>query len=394
MKNTHIPEGLLRGYLDQEVPVEEMKQIRQHLVGCPHCQVALQTLRLRAQEVDQRLVGLSSIRPAASMPPSTAFSRFNLYCNQKEVPDMLHKLFAPRFRLAWIGISLILILSLSMAFPSVRAIANSFLGLFRVQSIKVVQVDPGNLPDQLSSSSTLESLFAEDVHTEMNGKLVTVTNVAEASAQAGFDVRLPAADGSPRLEVMPGGKMSVKVDLGKARAVLKEIGRTDIQLPAELDGAQVTVDIPKVVTASFGDCPSTQDVQSFNPDPTDPDIQATFGACTVFTQMQSPTVNAPEGLDINKIGEALLELLGMSPADAAHFSDNIDWTTTLVVPLPSYIGATFQDMPVDGVTGTLILQNEGQSSRYLLMWVKNGMVYALSGPGNSVQAARLAGSFK
>ena len=71
----------------------------------------------------------------------------------------------------------------------------------------------------------------------------------------------------------------------------------------------------------------------------------------------------------------------MSPEDAAHFSQNIDWTTTLVLPIPSY-GTSYQDYTVDGVTGTLILQTgNGQSSQYMLMWVKDGIVYALTGPG-------------
>jgi hypothetical protein len=82
----------------------------------------------------------------------------------------------------------------------------------------------------------------------------------------------------------------------------------------------------------------------------------------------------------------------MSPDEAAHFSSNIDWTTTLVIPIPLY-GTQYKELPVDGVTGTLIL-TEGEIYQYLLMWVKDGMIYALSGPGDSSTALSIAASIE
>lgn len=114
----------------------------------------------------------------------------------------------------------------------------------------------------------------------------------------------------------------------------------------------------------------------------------------MLVQLVSPTVSAPPGLDLVKIGQAFLEVLGMSPQEAAHFAANIDWATTLVIPIPRF-GTRYQDVVVDGVNGTFIQEDvEGPARRYLLMWAKDGIVYALTGPGGVQAALEVASSLK
>jgi hypothetical protein len=109
-------------------------------------------------------------------------------------------------------------------------------------------------------------------------------------------------------------------------------------------------------------------------------------------QLASPTADVPQGLDIAKIGEAFLELTGMTPDEAAHFSKNLDWTTTFVIPIPRN-KATFMDVNVDGVSGTYIREEYRNSSgQYLLIWVKDGIVYTLAGSGSASSAVDIANS--
>ena len=42
--------------------------------------------------------------------------------------------------------------------------------------------------------------------------------------------------------------MSYKVNLAHVQAILDKLGRSDIQLPVGIDGAQVTVDLPAIVS--------------------------------------------------------------------------------------------------------------------------------------------------
>jgi hypothetical protein len=115
-------------------------------------------------------------------------------------------------------------------------------------------------------------------------------------------------------------------------------------------------------------------------------------------QLASPTVSTPPGADISQVGEAFLQLLGLSPAEAQHFAQTIDWSSTLVIPLPQD-AASFRDVTVDGVPGVLIQSNPRASggpryAHYTLFWEKNGTVYSLSGTGDPTRAAELANSLR
>ena len=94
---------------------------------------------------------------------------------------MFKKIFSRTARPVWAGMGLIAILALALAFPPVQAIANSFLGLFRVEQVAVVQVNPVDLPQDFASSTNLEAIFAEDVQVTGQGEPQAVAS-AEALA--------------------------------------------------------------------------------------------------------------------------------------------------------------------------------------------------------------------
>lgn len=296
-------------------------------------------------------------------------------------------------RPVWAALAVVVVLAVALAFEPVRAVANSFLGLFRVEQIRVVQVDPGQLEQQFGSSSQLEQMLTDHMQVQPRGEAQDVASAEEASNLTGIPVRLPAlAEGEQSITVQPGGDVTFNIDLELVRAVLKDIGKEEVALPADLDGAAVEVNIPDGVIAMYGDCKSKEiDGLEARPDPDVPSDAVDDSNCTTLMQAHSPTISAPPGLDMAQIGEAYLQLLGMSPDEAASFASNVDWTTTFVIPIPRY-GVDYQDVQVDGVTGTLLLRRGWD--RYMLLWAKNGILYVLSGPGDADNALELASSLK
>jgi hypothetical protein len=297
-------------------------------------------------------------------------------------------------RPVWAGILGVAILAIALTFAPVRAIANSFLGLFRVQQIQVVEVNPGNLPEQLGSSAQFEAMFTQDVQFQDQGEAQKVANAAEAGNVAGIAVRLPQEiQGEPVLAVQPGGSANMTVNVEHVRALLVEIGRSDIEVPDLLDGAQISIQVPAGVLAQYGEC--QLDAEQARQQGFDPDDQslAFLSECTTLLQMPSPTIQAPPGLDVQKIGEAYLQVLGMSRAEAEQFARTVDWATTFVIPIPRY-GADYQEVSVDGMTGSLILKTGDGYAQYMLVWVKDGVVYVLTGPGTADAALAIASSLK
>jgi len=289
--------------------------------------------------------------------------------------------FAKRYRPAWVAAAFVLVLTLTFTVPPLRAVAENFLALFRVQTIEFVEFNPLNLPDDQTLESAaveIERLLNEEAVFEQKGETQTV-DAATARSLVAFPVRLPGAleDDVHQIDVQPGVHIAMQVDLARIRTLLEGLGYQNIALPDSLEGADVGVDIEPSVTASYGACSS----------------QARDD-CTLFIQMRSPNVTAPPELDVEQLGQLYLRMLGMTAREAARFSKNIDWTTTLVVPIPSD-QTKYEDVAVDGVMGTFIqARNQKQSPEYALMWLKDDVVYALIGSGNKSSALDIAASLK
>ena len=174
---------------------------------------------------------------------------------------------------------------------------------------------------------------------------------------------------------------------------MDELGISDPKLPAELDGAEVSLELPVAVAAAYGACEVSPEMvreAGVDPDGPIPDLSK----CITLTQFPSPEISAPPGLDIARIGQSFLQVLGMTPEEAAQFGQSVDWTTTLVIPIPRY-GTEYQEVLVDCVEGTLIMQSQrSEFPHYLLIWIKDGIVYALTGPGDVQSAVELANSLE
>jgi hypothetical protein len=97
-------------------------------------------------------------------------------------------------------------------------------------------------------------------------------------------------------------------------------------------------------------------------------------------QMTSPQVNIPPGIDLTAIGEAGFKFLGMPGADARRLAQSIDWTSTLVIPVPTNV-VQYREVTVDGVPGLLIEHRAGASGRRAasILWQKNGILYGIEG---------------
>lgn len=295
---------------------------------------------------------------------------------------MFKTLFAKRYRPAWAALALVLALSIAFSFAPVRTLAANLLALFRVQQIQFVQVNPANIPseDTLETAlRALETMTEDDINLTSNGDLYEI-DLAAARALPDFKTRFPTAlSGEPQVTVRPRIQATMRVDLDRLQDLMIELGYGEIALPQSLDGAQVSIDIGTLVTARYGACGEN----------------ATRASCTPLFQMPMPVLSAPDELDIDRLGRAYLQMLGLSSSEAEQFSRRVDWLTTLVLPIPQTSNLSYQDVSVDGVAGTLVASRSGQrDSEYLLTWIRDGIVYALTGAGEADEAIKIANSMQ
>ena len=84
-------------------------------------------------------------------------------------------------------------------------------------------------------------------------------------------------------------------------------------------------------------------------------------------------MNYPADVDPTVLGEALLQVLGTEPAEARRIAQSIDWTSTLLLPVPQDLGS-FREVTVNGVSGVL-LEPFDPESESALIWQKDGMLF-------------------
>jgi hypothetical protein len=383
----HPNDDALRAYSDHELT--DMAGAATHLAGCGVCRDRLDVVQDRAGRVAAHLASLDPGPDAAPRPAVMALAQFNARrqaAAHKEKSTMFNRLFAPRLRPAWIGAGLVLALALALSFQPVRVWAGNLLGLFRVQQVVVLPVDNTRLSaitgdDALGQQ--ISQMMSDSVKvTQDPGDPMAVPDAKAASDTAGFQVRLPASrSDAPKLTVQRAAAFEFVANRDRAQGILDQAGFTDVQLPASVDGALIKVNIPAGVTAAYGDCPKLDDESSVKGS-----IGRTMQNCIILAQIPSPTVVAPPDLDVAPLAQIALQFTGMTAEQAQAFSQSVDWTSTLVVPIPRN-GAKYAQVPVDGVTGSLIQRPLDDAPEYALIWVKNGIIYAIGGLGNNVDTA-------
>jgi anti-sigma factor RsiW len=393
----HLNDETLRAYLDQEAG--DSGGAAAHLQTCPDCRARLATLQSRAAQVKTRLAALDPTPAEAPRSAQLAYAQFTarqVAVSGKERFPMLKSIFSPRLRPVWAGLAIVALLAGALSFAPVRAWAGEILALFRVQKIVVLPIDTTRLTE-LGNDDTvgkqISNLLSDSIEvTKKAGKPKAVADAAQASQAAGFAVRLPTnRKDAPQIIVQDGTAFQAVIDRARAQALLDDAGLTDLKLPASLDGTTIKVDIPAGMTAGYGDCPKLDeegDGQGKN------SPARRMANCVLLAEIPSPSVNAPPDLDVQQLAEIGLQFTGMSAKQAHDFSQTVDWTSTLVIPIPRN-GSTYKQVAVDGVTGYLIQRPASDAPQYALVWLKDGVIYAIGGFGSDTAGAlAMANSLK
>ena len=386
----HLSEDVLQAYQDRELPEEQMQAARQHLEVCHTCQELLSRIERSQSETRKHL---DTLIPGPEEFPETSTL---LQKVQTAEPDIMAR--KSRWKPAWAAIMAICALTAALYLKPVRVWATEFLSLFRAQRITVLRIDPASVQQLESglfgreSERRIEQFLSDNAHVMKRGEQQTVQNVNEAARLAGFGIRMPANLEAPvRIQVQPAVNASFEIDVERIQDILVDAGRSDIKIPENLDGKTIQVNIPSSVTALFGKCPDPQPAAEISEE----ERAVQYAECKMLVQLPTPLVVAPPDFNIVELGTELLKVLGFTEKQARAFSESIDWTTTLVVPLPFNGRMNVKEVDVDGVKGQLfssrISQVEG-SRAYNLLWIRDGHLYSLMGRGNADEAVTIANS--
>jgi len=257
----------------------------------------------------------------------------------------------------------------------------------------VPYMDPGLTLARAVQQEMLRQMISDKVVVTADEKPQPVSTAADASQRAGFSAQaLGARTDTPKFVVGGQHAFHMTIDRTRLQDIFDQAGRADLLLPATLDGANVSVNVPRSIMVEYGDCPEAHPAGSTQSTPTQPHSTA-WANCLALQEVPSPLVNMPSDLNLQQLAEIGFQLAGMSATQARSLGQTIDWKSTLVLPIPRF-ASSYRQVTVNGVQGTLIEGSGRRGPDYVLVWVKNGMIYGLVGHGDSSNAVALANSLK
>lgn len=365
--NQCFDEGRLRAYADGELSEFERAAMGLHLTACAACRRALAATTAAADQT--RLL----LAPATPPNQHAALAQFRaahpVLLPQEELLVNQTPKQSRGLRRAWIApIAVIAVLAALLALPPVRAAADSLLQIFRVQQVVFVPVNTDRIRQLDNLNFDSKTLFLAEPKMEGDAKPQTVASAQAASAAVGFAVgqpsELPAPANSTSYAVSGKQTGTFQVNVAQARELLRLLDVKDVTLPDALGSAPITVKTePFAVTTYTGQNYSLSLMQGL-----------------------SPEVSLPDGVDLSQLGKAMLQILGTAPDQADAMAKSIDWSSTLVVPIPSDI-RNVQKVTVNGVDGMLVGTGgkdlpKGEARGMMLYWKSGDQFYVLQATGN------------
>jgi hypothetical protein len=388
-------DSALRAYLDAELDSTEFAELKSHLQSCRACQDRCEALSSTARHVATQLASLDAPPSAMEANPQIALARFRakLPAPEPQRLPFFARLFYPSARLAWAASLAAAILLISLMFPATRGFAQRLLATLRVERVQTVTLDFGPGSNNGASRQPLEVLskmLSENAVVTTNEKELAVGSQQAAAQTAGFPVRvISTRTDTPAFTVSGAHAFHLTLDRSRLQDVLDEAGRSDLLLPATLEGAIVSVQVPRAVAVKYGACKKEND-QTPDPSSTPAD------PCLILFQAPSPIVNLPSDLNIQQLAEIGLQLGGWDPVKARQFAQSVDLKSTLVLPIPRNV-QSYETVNIHGIRGTLMQFPNTRNSNHPsfgLIWVDGGIIYSILGQGDSSSAVQLANSLQ
>jgi len=327
---------------------------------------------MNEKEIQDVLDQLSVLEPTpldTPQPTATALAQTRQKINRAE--ETRSQSFWQRFFFAspprrWaFAVAVLLIFAFSFTFPSVRATASEFLGLFRVQKFAAISISSEQLA--LFEKLAEEGINPGEVRINQEpGAKTAVNSLAEASTITGLTPQTISTLGSPEtIYVVDGGSGNMTINLEGARAIVEATGNDPMLLPDSIDGARINI-------IAF------------------PGIEQEWTNGIWLMQTASPLVEYPEDMaNSTVLAEAFLQVMGLTEAESQRLARDIDWTSTLLLPLPEN-AVTSQEITINGVSGMALQDIDSISSA--IIWEKDGIIYLLQGKRSPADLQALASS--
>jgi hypothetical protein len=366
----HLTDGTLRRIYDEPLALTAADQA--HFDECPDCKPRFDAIANGARATTA-LLHVPAFEPEARVALSVVQARITR--EETARPPRWYERWldrtAPRWRpLATPAIAVLLAAALLTGLGA-SGVAQSLVRVFEPTQLATVPVSPS---DFAQSGVLLD--YGNVKWLPEPPKLQQLTDAATAQAQSGLPVLSPASlpqgvSGPVSYAVVSHATGSLTFDAARLHASAAKAGVKVSAMPSSIDGSTLVVNGgPALIEAwGLGSPTAAMNVPTL-----------------VIAQTRVPTVDST-GASTAQLEDYLLSQPGVPPELAAQIKAIKDPSTTLPIPIPKGL-ATTESTQVNGTPAVLIKALLGAG----VVWVKNGVIYAVGGQLTPDQVLAIATS--
>ncbi len=366
----HLSDGTLRRMYDEPLALTAADQA--HFDECVECKPRFNAIANEARAT----TGLLRV-PSFEPQSHAAFAAVQARIKREETarPPRWYQRWldrtSPRWRPMATPAIAVLLAAVLLTGLGVSGVAQSLVRIFEPKQIVAVQVSPS---DFAQTGTVLD--YGQVKWLPEPPKLQPLTDAAAAQAQSGLPVLTPASlpngvSGPVSYGVVSHATGSLTFDAARLQTSAAKAGVHVSPMPSSIDGSTLVVNGGPALIEVWG-------------------LSGTTGAANVPTlviaQTRVPTVDS-NGASTAQLEDYLLSQPGVPPELAAQVRAIKDPSTTLPIPIPKGL-ATTESVQVNGTSGLLIKAVLGAG----VVWVKNGVIYAVGGQLTPDQVLAIATS--
>lgn len=362
---------VLQTYMDDELELGIRKDIETHLAECDKCKILLKNLNENEVFVAARLSSYKQHFEDCSIPSSILPKAMNYKFNMSKKGVFKNML---KYRKIVAAACAVLLITTLITVEPVRAAISSALSIFRVENVKGITLtieDIREIQNNLSKGEGEISLDKMGSIKIQGGKSKTasqedVKNLPDLEAV--FPTSLSGIE--PVINVVEPAAIDFTLDVKNANQIMKSYGATKF-LPENIDGKTFRIDISSQVTMKY-------------------DID---GKRIVILQTKSPNITVPEGVNVDEVYNALVEMPILPQNLQSQLKSIKDWKNTLYIPVAE---SEMTGVDINGVKGYLTRDfgDTEEAHESVVIWYNKGVIYAVSGRVDDDEILKIARSMR
>jgi hypothetical protein len=362
---------VLQAYIDGELEIGIRKNIETHLGDCDKCKSQLAVLKENDDFVFAKIKGYRQHFEECSVPsrPQIGVRPQDINMDNKGVFNYMKKY--KKFVAAACAALLIIT---GVTVEPVRAALSNMLSIFRVENMKGITL---TLEDMQQIQKNLASGQGE-ISLDKMGSVKMQGGKSRASSQedvknlSDFAVAFPTVTSGTiqNINVVEPGSAEFTLNVKNVNQIMKSYGAAKL-LPENIEGKTFKVALASQVTMKY----------------------TVNGKQIVILQTKSPELTVPEGVNVDEVYSAVVEMPILPKNLQTQLKSIKDWKNTLYVPV---VESEMTGVDINGAKGYMT-KDYGDSEdahETAVIWYNKGVIYAVSGKIEGSEILKIARSMR